>query len=447
VKYTRPLKPIIDMLRAPIPVLSDLARLTGQSIGTLRQILENSGARLALIDALTDAIDFAERASATVAENTWVGLGVKDGANNSDGKFITKPKDKRTGSCGKTVDGVKQAKDCKTQTRRGGTKTKTSVKQTQPCPATGCTGKEMTRTMTSTVNKPKLVGTGVAFPFLNDSGQVFGMLLGESDAVLVRFDAGTLGASGGLGMSFGPFMAGPVPIDISIGVQLSINARFAMGYDTRGILNTLRQEPDAFNPDALLDGIFIDDNDLFGTDVPEIRVAVTATLGASLSVSVFKVGLEGGVTIGIDFNLHDSDGDGRIRIEEIKAYGDNPQCLFDIRGTLGFFLQFFVEVDLKLWSKRWNVTLFELRPPVTLFEVECERPEPALARGDRRGEAGATDGPRAPSQGAGVRDREGEGEVPAPAAASAQRKALGVGGGLRPVPRVRGPGRRDPGQR
>ncbi|MBW3659828.1 MAG: hypothetical protein KY457_14405, partial [Actinobacteria bacterium] len=221
--------------------------------------------------------------------------------------------------------------------------------------------------------------TALTFPFLNDANQIFGMLMGETDAVLVRFDAGTLAASAGMSVSWGPFMAGPVPVDISIGGTFAFSARFAMGYDTRGLTNMLRQQPEDFDPAALLDGIYIDDLDANGNDVPEITLAVTVTLGASVSVKIFKVGLEGGVTITVEFNLNDPDRDGRLRIEEISRFGDNPLCLFEVRGLLEFFLQFFVEIDLKFWTKRWSATLFRLRPPIQLFEVRCDPPPPDLA--------------------------------------------------------------------
>ncbi|MDT7539456.1 MAG: hypothetical protein QOI82_3041, partial [Actinomycetota bacterium] len=377
-KITKPFKAIADILMAPIPVLEQIAKLTGQKIGSLIDILEEAaGTPLAMIRSVIAIIgmvsDFATRAASTV-----VGLGAWGTDKSKPGKFNLKPKDTATGDCGKTVEGKKQSKNCKKSFKRGGTKYKQTVVQTGACPADGCTGKEMARTMTRATRFTKFAGAGISFPFLDDSSLVFGMLVGE-DATLVRVDPGAFGVSTSLEYSFGPFMAGPVPVDISIGATIGLTAHFALGYDTRGISEMLKQSRDDYDANALTDGIFIDDLDKAGNDVDEIQLTFVATLGASVSVSVFKVGLYGGVGITIGFDLVDPDHDGKLYIDEIEQFKDNPICMFKVQGLLDFFFGFFVEVDLKFWSKRWDVELFRLKPPIKLFEVQCERFEPALA--------------------------------------------------------------------
>jgi len=292
-----------------------------------------------------------------------------------------------TGTCGATVDGERLPKDCsRTSTRKqlgalsgrvfgqsGNDPSKTeTIKQLQDCPSSGCTGKELSRTVTKQTTKG-LTGTGLpSFPFLTDAKEVYGMLLG-SHATLVHQDFGTLEATGALSVSFGPFMAGPVPIDVTIGIAVTVDARLVMGFDTKGLAS--------FGGSAL-DGIYIDDLDKAGNDVPEVRFLTTVTLGAAVSVEVFRVGLEGGVTLAILLDLQDPDRDGKLRFSEIASFGRDPWCMFNARGTLEFFLRFFVEIDLTFWSKRWTWEPWRLKPPLELFNVSCDPPKPVLASQD-----------------------------------------------------------------
>jgi len=376
---TRPFKTIADILTAPIPVLKEIAALTGQAIGTLMDILEEAARKpLALVRSVISVTqlvaDLAQRAASTL-----IGLGSWNNGVQEKGGFKVAKKNATKGACGKKDDaGAKQPKDCQKQFKQDGTTYKQKTVQLENCPANGCTGKELARTMTRGKTIQKFDGMGISFPFLNDAASVMGLLVGEN-VTLVRFDTGAFGVSASLAYSWGPFMAGPVPVDISIGATIGLSARFAVGYDTRGIMNVLKQDRDSFDPSALVDGIFLDDLDAAGTDVPEIKLTFVVTLGASVSISIFKVGLYGGVGITINFDLVDPDNDGKLYIDEIEEFKDNPICLFRVEGLLDFFFGFFVEVDLKLWSKRWEFELFRLKPPIKLFEVECERFEPDLA--------------------------------------------------------------------
>jgi len=378
-KLTRPFKTIADILMAPIPVLKEIAAMTGQRIGTLLDLLEEAANKpLALVRSVVGMVQLVGDLAAQV-QSTLVGLGAYGNGVTEKGGFKVAKKNATKGTCGKTdASGAKQPKDCSKTYKQDGTKYKESVVQLGTCPAKGCTGKELARTMTRGKTVQKFDGFNLSFPFLNDTSQVMGLLVGEN-ATLVRFDPGAFGISTSLQYSWGPFMAGPVPVDITIGGTIGLSAQFAVGYDTRGIMNVLKQDRDSFDASALTDGIFIDDLDLAGNDVNEITLTFVVTLGASVSISIFKVGLYGGVGITIGFDLVDPDNDGKLYIDEIEQFRDNPLCLFKVEGLLDFFFGFFVEVDLKLWSKRWNFELFRLKPPIKLFEVECTRFEPDLA--------------------------------------------------------------------
>src|SRR5688500_17548590 len=59
----------------------------------------------------------------------------------------------------------------------GGYRSTSVVTQTGKCPTTGCTGKEMARTVTKWSQKPRITGGALTFPFLSDTSEIFGMLV------------------------------------------------------------------------------------------------------------------------------------------------------------------------------------------------------------------------------------------------------------------------------
>lgn len=85
----------------------------------------------------------------------------------------------------------------------------------------------------------------------------------------------------------------------------------------------------------------------------------------------------GGLFADIDFDLHDPDRDGRVRLKELATNVINefvhgspvlsPLAIFDITGKLTAELFAFVEVDLLLFeiNERWHIT-----DPITLLDFE-----------------------------------------------------------------------------
>lgn len=422
-KQVKPYKPLIDAVRAPVPVISDIAMLMGQEQVSLLDILEGSaGADLGFVRKVIEVLDVVSNIT-EVGSNVLIPLGPSevppyDAAKidlgvdlpipdvKGAGSFKAKPKQSKSGPCGGTMtlnknpqaggangvgaSGTQQSpqatkterrmpKDCSSTDKGGGVlRGSTKVIQTQKCdPTAGCTGKERAATITKRLNKPKLTGTAITFPFMEDFSEIFGLLMGE-DATLVRLDLGTLRASAGIGLKFGPFMAGPVPVDIGVGVSVTFGAHLALGYDTLGIRNALLNNPGEFDPSAMLDGLYIDDYDAAGNETPEMTLTLAVQLEGSVSIKIFRVGIYGGVSITIAGDLNDPNKDGKLRIKEIRAV-DNPICLFELSGWLDFFFGFFVEVDLFIKTFRYDVELYRLKPALKLFEIKCEPKPPVLA--------------------------------------------------------------------
>ena len=205
---------------------------------------------------------------------------------------------------------------------------------------------------------------GLTFPFLGDAGQIFGVLMGK-DATLVRYDAGTFGAGAGFGFCFPPILIGPVPVQICIGGSFRVEGRFAIGYDTSG----LRKVLEGGTGTHLLDGIFLDDYDANGAEVPEVKFIGTVYAEGAVSVYIFKVGIRGEIIFTTSLDLHEDDPqDGKLRIEEIISRLVNPLCLFDVTGKIEAALSAFVEIDLFITSIEFSIEIVR----ITLLEFDLD---------------------------------------------------------------------------
>ncbi len=121
----------------------------------------------------------------------------------------------------------------------------------------------------------------------------------------------------------------------TIGMDASISAQAAFGYDTRG----LRQYADGGDTGDLLNGFYM----RTGPQYPLIRFAGHAALGLGVSLGgVVAAGVEGG--IGLDGHIYatDADGDGRLHWDELPAFEPGEiLSLFDCDGSIYF--------DVRLW--------------------------------------------------------------------------------------------------
>lgn len=356
-RFTGPFQPVIDTLTAPIPVVSDLAELVGQPPVTMLGLMELiSGNDLSLIQSIAAFISFVNNAP---TGGGYFSLGALGG-----GSFDVDP-----------VGG---------RTSQGPTSAASLVKNadafagsllSQPLPGSNIDEKAAAPTAPTKANLPGTFGVpGLTFPFLDNPSQIFGLLMGQ-DITLVRYDFGPLEASAGFSYNFPPIMVGPVPIAIGVGGSVTVRGRFAVGYDTSGLRKVLSGASGVY----LFDGIFIDDLDANGVDVPEISFIGEVYAQAGVSVGIATAGIVAGLRITVDLNLDDSpEPDGKLRIEEIFNKLQNPICLFDVAGKLEAFIKAFVELNLFITSIRFDFTLLELE--LLNFAGKCEPPKPVLAR-------------------------------------------------------------------
>ena len=440
--YLGPVRDVVDVMRTPIPVVSDLSELGGGGEISLLSLLSTLGgndARLTLALRVIDFIEFAADLVGAIAAWTPDGDGKVDLANlESAGALLTiDPTEvELASSCTATV------KTTTTTTTPTGS-TSRVTKKPMTCEAADDAGKPKkgargqttnenrvgTRNVSTKVSKTtkELTGSrpGFSVPFMADPDQLVDLITGEGEATYFRLDFGTLVASVSYTQSFGPIMAGPVPIKPFVGGSISVEGRLAVGFDSypqtlavRGLdhpgdVDGLLEAWGKFQgKDIITEGFYIDDLDEQGIDVPEVKMVTTLEAGAGVSIGIVTAGLKGGITLTINLDLADPNRDGKLRTAEIRdVFAGNAKCIFDVSATLEAFISVFVEIDLLLTSYSWDYDILRLGP-YTLFEYGCPPQVPKLVQWDGgKGKLALTSGSRAHDRLSGATDVADDYEV------------------------------------
>jgi len=190
-------------------------------------------------------------------------------------------------------------------------------------PSTAGAGSSSKR-FTAGVTKPGSVQFDILKP-----ETIFALLLGKP-ATLVTVELPELGFS---------FMyrqvipiIGPLAATFSGKITGALDMGF--GYDTLGLQQFIATK----NPAYLLNGFFLNDLDpATKADRPEATISVEIAVGAALSLGIATVGVEGGITANIFFNLNDPDKDGKVRFAELASNiiaNSDPLAMFDISGDM-----------------------------------------------------------------------------------------------------------------
>ena len=359
---TGPLMPVVETLQGEVPIISDLSKLVGDGPVTVLDVLEEvSGNDLSLLRSILQFVRFVNTLPSD--GNLLISLGGANGGSfdvSSARAGGPQPLPEDAAAAGDVTPGGDTQSSLIDDFAGGGS----GYAAIDDAPDECASGRGSTFGV-----------CGLTFPFLGDAGQIFGVLMGK-DATLARYDAGTFGAGAGFGFCFPPILIGPVPVQICIGGSFRVEGRFAMGYDTSG----LRKVLDGGSGVHLLDGIFLDDYDVNGAEVPEITFTGTVYAEGAISVYIFKVGIRGEVIFTTNLDLHeDNPQDGKLRIEEIISRLNNPLCLFDVNGKIEAALSAFVEIDLFITSVEFSIEIVR----ITLLEFNldvCEPEPPVLAR-------------------------------------------------------------------
>ena len=363
-RVTSPFKPVVDTLQAPLPVLSQLAALVGKPPVTMIDLLAAvSGADLSLVRSFLSVLQLINALPDPTTESVLIGLGSGSGASRAPGAFAINTDLARKAQ---TPD---RAGDLATFTAPGtdllGALAASHSGGNDPLnPAHAPYVNDSSDTRTSTFGV-----RGLEFPLFANASNVAKVLMGQ-DVKIVEYRMGTLKATAGFDVTFGPFFIGPVPVSVFIGGSVTLKGVFAFGYDTSGIRKVL----DGASGEHLLDGLFLDDLDTAGNDVPEITLIGEVHAGAQVDLVVVKAGVEGGIRLTLDLNLHDDNHDGVLHIDEIANKLNNPICLFDVHGQLDFFLNFFLEFDFFFFEERFTFEILSIK--LLDFSASCSGSQP-----------------------------------------------------------------------
>lgn len=362
---TSPLKPVIDTLQTPIPVVSDLAALVGQPPVTLIGLAEAIGGNdLSMVKSVIAFIQFAN----DFPPGQTLLIPLKASNPSSPGSGVM------AGDGGSFSINAASAVTPKTPNDAGSLITAPQAGSNLGGALAGRSGKPGGASTALPDGRYSTFGVpGLDIPLLREPAKVFSVLMGQ-DVTLVEYEFGGLRATAGFSYSFGPFMVGPVPVVITIGGGVEITGHFALGYDTSG----LRQIFGGAGPEAVLNGLYLRDFDRNGQDVPEIKLAGTVYAGAAVSIAIVTAGIEAGITLTVGLDLDDRPhNDGKLNFDEIVNRLPNPICLFTVEGSLDAFLRAFVKFDFFLTSKRFDFTIVEVH--LLDFSAGCSPPKPQPA--------------------------------------------------------------------
>ena len=337
-----PIKPVLDLLNKPLPVLSDLA--------PVRLLLDSNG------DGIVTLLDLAEKLPDPYRVKTFVkAVSDLNELSAALGAFTTSGPAVLLNLGAFDLGGVDPRKVANLDSV-----TPNVTAGPGSLPGSGTPEGQLLEKAKSTS------GGGFAFPIIESPSKAFGLFFGKS-VDLLTYDMPAL--------EFGyNYMSPIIPIIGPLGLFLSgtIGAKidFAFGYDTTG----LKQFLDSHDPADLLNGLYVSDTakaDGTGADVPEVVLTAGIEAFGGIDLYVASAGVGGGLFASIEMNLHDPNNDGRMRLDEVlNELSHGPLCLFDTTGKIEGVLSAFVKVGFSIFSKTKR---FELARVTLLdFTLGCD---------------------------------------------------------------------------
>ncbi len=373
-----PIRPILDVLKTRIPVLSDIGLLrtafdkNGNGEVTLLETiatLSNSPA-LKLLDAVVAIDDFVQKIPIGVGEfyiplgsfklNDNTGLDLRSLANLNGINLTTFTASNIANELNAAADlipGLDSATKNKIKSFLGNVKLGDF----------GGGGGDN--------------GGGLAFPILENPLSAFNLLLGR-DANLFTFDMPALRADFNLEKFF-PILG---PLGVTLKGDFNVAAKFAFGYDTSGI--RLFASGGFADASLIFNGFYVSDTqnpDGTGVDVPEVTLHAGIGAFASVNVVVVDVGVGGGIYADVKADLADPNSDGKVHANELLAnFLEGPLCIFDIDGKFTAALSAYIKVgvDTPLGFVGWEDSTDIASATLLDFSFGCKNPgdpDPILA--------------------------------------------------------------------
>ncbi len=389
---TGPLQPVINTLTAPIPVLSQLSHLVGGGDVTLLSIAEAfntvaGGPDLSLINRIVALTQLFEKLnSLNCSSGCSIPLGnyvISGGSGGDPQSLLDNPVNPVAGtdpsSIGQLPSSVPDVGS--TLSSDAGS----SGSNLFPSSSGGSQNKVTLNdncAPSSTTGTSKTESAGLTFPVVEHPLNIFRLLMGQ-DISLACFDSGVLSIGFSYSQSFGPVYA-PPPVLITISGSASASLHIVGGFDTYGIRTAAE---DIANGTAtpgtaltILDSLYFTTTDAQGNPLPVVTLTGTLAAGAQVSVVVASVGVEGGITLTVNFTWNDPDNDGKFRFDEFLTTAlNNPLCLFDVSGSLSVFLQLNITLGISPFSVSFSITLVNIKLLDFSIQPDCKPPPPQLA--------------------------------------------------------------------
>jgi Ca2+-binding RTX toxin-like protein len=214
-------------------------------------------------------------------------------------------------------------------------------------------------------------GTNFVLPWVENPSSLFPLFLGQPVS-LVEYRLPVLEFGFSFSRSFPIFP----PLNAVVAGEIGAKIDLTFGFDTLGVHEFFATgERDAR---TLLDGFYVRDLDDLGEDVPELSLTGNLLAGASIGGFGIEAGVVGGIFAGVDFNLHDPDADGRVRLRELAANArEDLRCIFDITGR--------IEAGLEAYVRAFGYEKEKRLATVVLFEFAIDCPEVVLGSLDGTG--------------------------------------------------------------
>jgi Ca2+-binding RTX toxin-like protein len=205
--------------------------------------------------------------------------------------------------------------------------------------------------------------TGFQIPILSNPASAFQLLLGK-DVPLVTYEMPQLSFNFGFDQFFP--VIGPLGVDLA--GQIGASAQFGFGFDTSGFRQYAAS--DFSDASLILDGFYVSNRqnpDGTGPVVPQVQLYGSIAAYAALDVGVASAGVGGGLFASANFTLHDPSDTGEIHLQDLEA-DVQKGTIFDASGDLQAFLNAYVKVGVGPFSHTWNyniatVTLGQIGEP------------------------------------------------------------------------------------
>ncbi len=359
-RVTDPVRPVIDQLYAPIPVLSDLSRAAGGgdvNLMTIAKKFNTLGGN--------SSTQFVER----MVEITKLVTSLPDCRGElhiplggftvaGDRALVTQNSPDVADSL--IGDTTPEAQDLLAALDQGA---RTCDK------ATATAGAEQGPMGQSSK-------AGFSFPVLDNAGRsIFSLIMGR-DVELVEYDSGPLRLGFTYSQSFGPVYA-PPPVMVVISGTAGVEARIRAGFDTYGVRKAIEQGKADLQ---VLDSLYLRTADERGRPLPAITLSGRLEAGAAVDVLLVKAGVSGGISLGISMNWADPTNDGKFRFYEFSGILlRNPLCLFTMDGKLKVYLKAWVEIGISIFKKRFDWTIVEATLLDFSAKPKCDEAPPKLA--------------------------------------------------------------------